>query len=233
MYISKLTASNDRISAHNLSDPTAHRIDHASADQRHRQGTLHSTMTTILYLILFASACLLSLIVADDASNGRLLDAAMENRIEDVRRELESNGADINIRDKASGQTPLMAAVLRGNTEIVALLLSKGADVEIGEKDGFTPAHGAGFQGRADIMRLLKEHGIDVVGDRHKDGYAPLHRACWGREQRHADTVEYLIAQAGASVNMASGNGRICAEMTRNPATLKLLEKYASGETEL
>jgi ankyrin repeat protein len=37
----------------------------------------------------------------------------------------------------------------------------------IGEKDGYTPMHGAGFQGRADIARLLIAAGLDP-SDRHK-----------------------------------------------------------------
>lgn len=190
-------------------------------------------MTTLLRLVLLIGAFLFSQTSADDASDGRLLDAAMNNRVEDARRELDENGANINVRDAASGQTPLMGAVLRGNTEIVAFLLNVGADVTIGEKDGFTPAHGAGFQGRADIMKLLKEHGIDVVGDTHTDGYTPLHRACWGREQRHADTVEYLVKDAGADPKLAATNGRTCADMTSNPATMQVLRKYDKGETEL
>lgn len=172
------------------------------------------------------------MISADEAADGRLLDAAMNNRVDDARRELEA-GANIDVKDASSGQTPLMAAVLRGNAEIVEFLLSKGADVTTGEKDGYTPAHGAGFQGRADIMKLLKEHGIDVVGDKHEDGYAPMHRSCWGREQRHADTVEYLISEAGADVKLAAANGKTCADMTTNPATLEVLRKHEKSETEL
>lgn len=190
-------------------------------------------MTTLLHLILLILACLLSPIRADDASDGRLLNAAINNRVDAARRELDEHGANINVRDAASGQTPLMGAVLRGNTNVVELLLTKGADVSIGEKDGYTPAHGAGFQGRADIMKLLKEHGIDVVGDKHTDGYFPLHRSCWGREQRHADTVEYLISKAGADVNLQAEDGRTCLDMTTNPATLQVLKKYGKDETEL
>ncbi len=63
-----------------------------------------------------------------------------------------------------------MHAVLSGRTKAVEFLLKNGADTAIGEKDGYTPMHGAGFQGRADIAKLLIEHGLDP-NDRHKDGY--------------------------------------------------------------
>ena len=40
-----------------------------------------------------------------------------------------------------------MNAVLSGQTEVVKALLELGADHKIPEKDGYTPMHGAGFQG--------------------------------------------------------------------------------------
>ena len=169
--------------------------------------------------------------VADDAADGRLLDAAMANRVNDLQIELE-NGANINVQDNASGQTPLMAAVLRGNIQSVEYLLNNGADVTIGEKDGYTPAHGAGFQGRAAIMKLLHEKGVDVKSITHDDGYAPLHRACWGREERHADTVKVLL-EVGVDPNLLSGNGRTCEEMTNNPATLRVLQQFEKTANEL
>ena len=44
------------------------------------------------------------------------------------------------------GQTPLMNAVLSGKLNAVKVLLGRGADTKIGEQDGYTPMHGAGFQ---------------------------------------------------------------------------------------
>lgn len=158
-----------------------------------------------------------------------------QDSVDVIRVLLEKESANINVQDEASGQTPLMAAVLSGKPKIVEFLLEKGADVTIGEKDGYTPSHGAGFQGRAQIIGFLHQHGIDVVRDFHADGYAPLHRACWGREQRHADTVEHLL-EVGADPNLPSKIGRTCADMTTNPATQRILEKHGvrlRTETEL
>ncbi len=47
-----------------------------------------------------------------------------------------------------------------------ALLQHEGVDLSIGEKDGYTPLHGAGFQGRAAIARMLLAAGV-AVDDRH------------------------------------------------------------------
>merc|ERR1719217_1864078 len=102
------------------------------------------------------------------------------------------DGHDLNFREKGSGQTALMAAVLAGQLESVKFLLEKGADTTIAEKDGYTPMHGAGFQGRADVGQALIDHGLNP-SDYHTDGFAPIHRACWGKEQRHTDTVAMFL----------------------------------------
>ena len=164
--------------------------------------------------------------VTPEMGEARLLSACMGPRGEDPVDKVEEaleDGADINVQDGKSGQTPLMAAVLRGKVEIVKFLLEKGADVTIGEHNGYTPAHGAGFQGRKEIMQILHQHGdIDVIHDVHEDGYLPFHRACWGGEPRHTETVEYLL-DIGVHVNVTNEEGVACIDMTRNAATMELL----------
>jgi ankyrin repeat protein len=159
-----------------------------------------------------------------------LLEAAFNGNVAGVRDAIAA-GANPNAQDPTSGQTALMGATLRGHTNIVKLLLSTEyrdrVDATIAEKDGYTPAHGAGFQGRADIMQVLFDHGINVKDDFHTDGFAPLHRACWGREQRHTDTVR-LLGALGVDLRLPGKNdGTVCADMTRNPATQRLLDETA------
>ena len=40
-------------------------------------------------------------------------------------------------------------------------LLKARADSSIAEKDGYTPMHGAGFQGRAEIAKMLIDAELD------------------------------------------------------------------------
>lgn len=94
--------------------------------------------------------------------------------------------------------------------------------------------HGAGFQGRADIAQLLIDHGVPA-SSQHKDGFLPFHRACWGKELRHTDTVEVFL-DAGVAPDTPALNSQTCMEMTKNDATKKLLKRYiknASKGTEL
>lgn len=119
------------------------------------------------------------------------------------------------------GQTPLIHAVLTGKMTAVRTLLDLGADTAATEQDGYNVMHAAGFQGRADILKVLIEKGVDPMS-KHKDGFYPLHRACWGPQERHTDTVKAFLDH-GISADLASEDGKTCAEMTRNEKTLELL----------
>ncbi|EOD25159.1 hypothetical protein EMIHUDRAFT_206301 [Emiliania huxleyi CCMP1516] len=101
--------------------------------------------------------------------------------------------------------------------------------------DGYTPMHGAGFQGRAEIARLLMAHGVDATctptgtprcsapagaaaelarGSR-SDQCVRAVRCVWiGGEPRHTETVAVFI-EAGASAEALEK----CEAATRNAAT--------------
>ena len=155
----------------------------------------------------------------------------MKKILEDNKDSLESF---INTRDRNSGQTPLMMAVLMGKVEIVKLLLGEDAvDVTIPEKDGYTPFHGAGFQGRAEIAQFLlaDKRKIDP-NQKHEDGFTPLHRACWGQEKRHTDTVAMFIEVGQVPWDQKTSKGKTCMDITHNSGTKKWLKKWSKKSKE-
>lgn len=97
-------------------------------------------MTSLLRILFLLSLLLVASFAEDEDGQheANLLMACMSGKDDDVGavKDALGSGADINIHDKRSGQTPLMAAVLRGKVKIVRYLLSQGADVTIAEKDG-------------------------------------------------------------------------------------------------
>jgi ankyrin repeat protein len=125
-----------------------------------------------------------------------------------------------------------MAAVLRGKANIVFHLLKAGADPMIGESSGYHPPHGAAFQGRPDIMQILIDHGLDVNTFHSGDGFLPLHRACWGQEQRHAATLLVLLKH-GIDPGVKSKDGKTCREMTQNDFVLSVLDSWTPANNEL
>lgn len=169
------------------------------------------------------------------AASQRLLDACLSPNedVATVRTLLTDESVDINVKDPASGQTPLMASVLRGKAAFVEILLQHGADATIPEKDGYTPPHGAAFQGRTSVLEVLELFGV-AQQEYHKDGYLPFHRACWGRTERHSEFVRYML-QSGlvTDVDIESKNGLTCREMTKNPGTVKVLNEFSSIKEEL
>ena len=132
-----------------------------------------------------------------------------------------------------SGQSPLMAASLGGHSALVSALLDAGADARVSEKDGYTPLHGAAFQGRAETARVLLAAGPNrVPHEAHAgDGIWPLHRACWGREKRHATTVAAFLAAGGpgGDARLRDRAGKTPLDHARashaHPDTIHLLEQ--------
>jgi ankyrin repeat protein len=71
---------------------------------------------------------------------------------------LKKNPKVVNTKDKM-GYTPLHWAVSEGNTPMVKLLLSRGADANVAENFGYTPLKMATKANHLDIIRLLKGSG--------------------------------------------------------------------------
>ena len=76
-------------------------------------------------------------------------------------------------------------------------------------------------------MPILAEHGLDL-SDLHDDGFAPLHRACWGTTPRHTATVVALL-EAGVPPDQPSKDGRRPLEHAQASATRDVLEAALRG----
>jgi ankyrin repeat protein len=191
-------------------------------------------MTMSILNALLLLGYLLFVTAADLAPEAELLMACMSDSQSDqeslklVKESLE-RGANINVVDKTSGQTPLMAAIMREKHEVAVFLLQKGADVKIAENDGYTPAHGAAFQGDLELLKILQdEHKVDILSEEHEDGYLPFHRACWGTTKGHSDVVEFYL-KSGIDPDLEAKNGARCIEMTDSAYTEHILLSFGAS----
>jgi len=96
--------------------------------------------------------------------------------------------------------------------------------------------HGAAFQGRPDIARELLRRGLDP-NPRHADGFTPIFRACWGREERHTETVRvFLEAGVSATARALDGPGGrpggAPLDHARRMQTKNLLKEWIARELE-
>lgn len=140
--------------------------------------------------------------------------AVCNDHINAVKKLIEL-GADVNIPN-TDGDTVLIVASMRGNTEIVQELLEAGADIDKVGSEECTPLIAAICSAHLDAVKLLIDNGANVnFADR--DGDTVLITAVVTSNDYKSDgdidnynkTVEIvkLITKANVDINRASNNG--------------------------
>jgi ankyrin repeat protein len=125
--------------------------------------------------------------------NNELTQAAAQGRIADVKR-LIGEGADINAF--SDSRTSLVWAAWNGNTQICALLLDNGADINAKDgTNGWTALRLAASNGHTETCAFLLDRGAEIEVKNEKcwvNGWTPLHYAA---EHGHTETCALLISQ--------------------------------------
>ncbi len=129
----------------------------------------------------------------------------------------------------AKSEKALMIAVNEDNFEMVKLLVKGGADVNVQDRNGYTPLHAALKNGRSrtDIALFLIENGADVNMQDSVDGNAALHFSSVYEEPKLFEK----IIQAGANLELANMDGNKPYHIARRylkEDKLKLLETKTS-----
>ena len=132
----------------------------------------------------------------------KMLLASREGNVEDVGRLLSSGMVDVNCAGGKYQSTPLCEAAYHGNTDVVRILLDRGAEHDRADKHGQTALYGAAERGHKDALLLLIDRGAHPdTADKY--GQTPLHGAALnGRKE-----VVKLLLDRGAAHNQA-GLGR-------------------------
>ena len=106
---------------------------------------------------------------------------------------LIKGGADLDLPETRSGETPLIQAAMRGKLKTVDRLLQAGADPNTPDKDGHTPLHAAARLSSPTITERLLEAGASPHTPA-KNGHKPLHEAASYSSPASAER----LLQAGA-----------------------------------
>jgi uncharacterized protein len=110
------------------------------------------------------------------------------------------------------GFTALGLACFFGHSEIVHLLLQKGANINLASANAVrvTPLHSAVAAQQPEITEILLQHGAEVEAQQ-PQGFTPLHQAA---HAGHLQLVELLL-RYGASCNTISKDGHTPLDMAQ------------------
>ncbi len=120
------------------------------------------------------------------------------------------------------GLTALHWAAFRGFSDIVELLLAKGADPNIKGGPGVTPLMQAAMNGHATVCSLLVAKGANI-NEPDNEGLTALHKAA---SDGHAEVVKILVAGGGdKAAKSASGATPLAlAEKRKRAEVIPLLQ---------
>jgi ankyrin repeat protein len=117
-------------------------------------------MTLVMPALSFAAASKQSPYVP---TVRRILVHAVEKQETEVVRFLANNHYPLNGVDELTGFQPLVLALWRNLTPISTLLLDSGADVNVADKFGITPLHGAAKNHNVTMIERLLQKGAKVM----------------------------------------------------------------------
>jgi len=151
-----------------------------------------------------------------------------EHQIQDIATLQSYIDQGIDVHAQYGGkQTPLMTSCLTGNFDLLMILLGMGADENIGEMGNYKCLDGSGYSGHANITKYMLQH-YPHLNRQHKDGFWPIHRACWGRTDGHVEAVKAFLEFGDGDLEVLTKDGKTPLEIARakdhNPALIKVLE---------
>ena len=136
---------------------------------------LHNRIGALVLAAGFALLCSGCILFHKGSSYRHIHEYAKAGDAAAVAQDLSDYPGDLNLPDDA-GLTPLHLAALQCHTNVIALLLAKGADVNHEAKDDTTPLHAAAQEGCLDGVKMLLARGAKINA-RDGQGRTALKRA--------------------------------------------------------
>lgn len=121
----------------------------------------------------------------------KLITACKKGNLAEAVQHITAEAIELNIQDEY-GWTVLMSASQKGYTEIVRLLLEKGANPNIQDQNGWTSLTWAIQSGHIDVVRLLLEKGANPNLRFNK--YSPT-AITFAFKGGHTDIVKLLLVE--------------------------------------
>ena len=99
---------------------------------------------------------------------------------------------------------PVAEAAMRGDWDLVKLLIEEGADVNAAQGDGMTALHWVAERGDVEIAKLLISAGANAKAGTRIGGYTPLHLAA---KRAHRGIAALLLGAGGDADVLTSNTG--------------------------
>lgn len=112
-------------------------------------------------------------------------------------------GAAVNTKAANNGWTPLFAAASGNAGKVAAILIKRGADINVKGNYGWTPLHVAALENAGEVAAILIEHGADINAENTNFGWTPLHAAALG----NAGEIAAILIEYGADINAKDNDG--------------------------
>ncbi|XP_048246506.1 ankyrin repeat domain-containing protein 50-like isoform X2 [Haliotis rufescens] len=122
-----------------------------------------------------------------------LIAACREGNLQRVRNILDQRLEDINKKD-CGGMTPVMWAARRGHREVLDLLVKKGADVSVKDKDGHNILHWACYGSNFAMVKYVLSLGKVDINNTGQDGRTP---AMFVARQGYRKLFQLLVSKGG------------------------------------
>ena len=131
-----------------------------------------------------------------------LIHAAREGHLAVVTYLLDQ-GSRINHQARSFNDTALYLACCKGHSEVVQVLLERGADPTLRDLHGWTPLITASCHGRLEVVVCLLRHGGSSLDAVNNEGSTAL---SWASYQGRSGLVRLLL-QAGADFTIPNSQG--------------------------
>jgi ankyrin repeat protein len=156
------------------------------------------------------------------------LEQAISRAHADTIKSLIAHGEDINALNKR-GHAPIHLATVKGNSDVVHLLLENGAEVNVvGTDSGCTSLHYAASLGHVDLCELLVRYGADSDAQTTRLE-TPLHLAI---THGHSEVVALLLKYR-ARLNIRDKNGMTPLQLAENIKNREIVTLIKQHLTEL
>jgi hypothetical protein len=111
------------------------------------------------------------------------------NNVDELKRLIEVEGVDVNAVITPIQDTLLHEAAFAGQKEMVEFLISKGANLNVKNRQGETPLHKAAQHGYIEILKLLLHAGANYL-EKDRFGHTPQQLAS---DVRKCEAAKFLI----------------------------------------